>query len=419
VSSAIDVIVVALCGLVCLLSLADVALVVVHVGCRRSALAAERASISRPLTGDFPTVSVQLPVFNEAAAIEATIAALCRLDWPLERLEIAVLDDSTDETSAIVARCQEYWSARGVDIRHIRRSQRADFKAGALAAGLRQSRADHVAIFDADYRPCASFLRQAMTVLLSDERLAFVQTRPGYRNRDENLLTRAQAIDLDTLSAYEQAARSWAGVPFTFNGTCGIWRRRAIEAAGGWSGASLAEDQDLSFRAQALGWRARYLVTVSPAGELPSTWGALRSQRARWSTGTAQSFRALPRQLLARLPLPQAVLFAALSLFYATTSAVLMMAIVLTSSSWLIASRSAAASSAALAVAVAAVIVPKSIGAVLAQRTLGRSIGGRFVQDLLAMWLMQAALLPSGALALVRGYLFRQLVFLRTPKRGR
>ena len=301
-----------------MLALADVFLAVVHITSRDRQIARERVvSPLLSMAGDgFPLVCVQLPVFNEASLVEPAIDAMCALNWPRDRLEIMILDDSTDETSSIgdpgrVA----HWHARGFAIKSIARQNRDEFKAGALAAGMKLTAARYLAIFDADYRPPRTFLHDVMSVLLDDPRLAFVQARFDYRNRDHNALTRAQAMDLDTLLVYEQAARSWAGIPMTFNGTCGVWRRQAIEEAGGWSGTSLAEDQDLSFRAYALGWRSRYLVSVSAEGELPEHFDVLVTQRQRWSAGTAQTFRALPWKILRQLRLPQAFFFSALTLF--------------------------------------------------------------------------------------------------------
>ena len=407
----------ALCGYVSILAAGDVWLAIIHLRFARAELAREHR-LPRLAAADsaLPLVCVQLPVFNEAQQIAPALEALCLLDWPRERLEIMVLDDSTDGTPAVAQREIERWRARGLMITHVRRAHRQDFKAGALAAGMALTAAPYLAIFDVDYRPSPSFLRDTMGPLLMDNTLAFVQARLDYRNRAHNLLTRAQALDLDTLLAYEQAARSWAGVPLSFNGTCGVWRRQAIEDAGGWSGVSLAEDQDLSLRAYAKGWRGRYLVSVAAAGELPDRFNVLVIQRQRWSSGTAQTFRRLPWRLLRQLRASQSILFVLLTLFYATVSGALMMALLLVATAWILGASKALCLSAVLLLAFAAVVVPKSIGAALAARTLGRPIGISFALDLLSMWLMQAALLPTGAAALGRGYLFRQLAFLRTPK---
>lgn len=408
------------CGYVCMLALGDILLAVVHIRSSRRQIAAEHQATAAQLPEEqLPLVCVQLPVFNEANQIEPALAALCALDWPRERLEVMILDDSTDETSSVIAQCVAKWCRDGFTVFHVRRAHRRDFKAGALADGMRLTKAAYLAVFDADYRPPRSFLRATMAVLLLDTNLAFVQARLDYRNRERNMLTRAQALDLDTLLAYEQAARSWAGVPLTFNGTCGVWRRRAIEDAGGWSGESLAEDQDLSFRAYALGWRSRYLVSVAAEGELPERLDVLTTQRRRWSTGTAQTFRTLPWRLLGQLRPGQAILFGLLALFYATTAAVLVAAMAIVATSWAIRSPHAIDLTYALIAALAAVVIPKSIGAALASRALARPVGVAFARDLIALWCMQAVLLPSGAAALLRGYFFRRLPFLRTPKNSR
>jgi len=143
------------------------------------------------------------------------------------------------------------------------------------------------------------------------------------------------------------------------------------------------------------------------------------TQRQRWSAGTAQTFRALPWSILRQLRLPQAFFFSALTLFYGTVSAVLMAALAILAVSWLIGSPHAPLQAMAVLVAVAAIVVPKSFGAALAARTLNRPVGIAFFRDLITMWLMQAALLPSGSMALVKGYFSRRLPFLRTPKKGR
>ena len=78
-----------------------------------------------------------------------------------------------------------------------------------------------------------------------------------------------------------------------FNGTCGVWRRAAIEAAGGWQGDTLTEDLDLSYRAQLAGWRAMYLVSVAVPGELPDALATWQRQQLRWNKGFAQTARKL------------------------------------------------------------------------------------------------------------------------------
>jgi cellulose synthase/poly-beta-1,6-N-acetylglucosamine synthase-like glycosyltransferase len=234
-----------------------------------------------------PFVTVQLPVFNERHVIERLIDQVAGLRYPRERLEIQVLDDSDDETVALAAAAVAKYRARGLDIHHLRRSDRADFKAGALRHGLARAKGEFIAIFDADFLPDADFLHRTLPCF-ADPGVGMVQTRWRHANRDHSLLTRVQGLMLDTHLTVEQAGRAAQNCFFNFNGTSGIWRAAAIRDAGDWSGATLTEDLDLSYRAQLRGWRFRYLHDSAASGDLPDQLRAFRSQQHRWIKGGAQ-----------------------------------------------------------------------------------------------------------------------------------
>ena len=261
----------------------------------------ERPRLDR--SDPLPRVTVQLPIYNEPRVASAAIDAIAGLDWPRDRLEIQVLDDSTDETVPIIRQRVEHWQGRGLDIHHIRRSQRTHYKAGALAAGLERAGGEYIAIFDADFRPQPHFLLRALASF-DDPSVGFVQARWGHTNRKESLLTRIEAVLLDVPFLVGQPARAAAGYWLRFNGSAGVWRRACIEQAGGWSGDTLAEDLDLCFRAQLAGWRARYDADLIADAELPRTLEDFRRQQVRWVRGTAQVVRKLGAALLtARIPL--------------------------------------------------------------------------------------------------------------------
>jgi cellulose synthase/poly-beta-1,6-N-acetylglucosamine synthase-like glycosyltransferase len=252
---------------------------------------------------DLPMVTVQLPIYNERFVVERLLRAVAAFDYPAERLEVQVLDDSTDDTSAIAARVVDELAADGLDIRHVRRPHRSDYKAGALRDGLKLARGEMIAIFDADFVPQPDFLR-ATVPLFSSERIGLVQARWGHLNRDHSLLTRAQALAIDGHFGVEQSARCWAGWMLNFNGTAGVWRRSAIEEAGGWQADTLTEDLDLSYRAQLAGWRIEYAFDVEVPAEIPADIAAFKSQQRRWAKGSIQTARKLlPRVLRAPLPL--------------------------------------------------------------------------------------------------------------------
>lgn len=237
-----------------------------------------------------PLVSVQLPIFNELYVAERLIDAVARFEWDAAQLEILVLDDSTDETREIVQKAVERWQAQGVNIQHIHRTDRAGFKAGALALGMEMTNADYIAYFDADFVPPRDFLHKTIPhfVASENERVAFVQTRWGHLNRRYSLLTFLQALAIDAHFVVEQFARARAGYWFNFNGTAGVWRRAAIADAGGWKQDTLTEDLDLSYRAFLNGWHALYLREVVTPAELPVTFSAYQRQQHRWAKGSLE-----------------------------------------------------------------------------------------------------------------------------------
>jgi cellulose synthase/poly-beta-1,6-N-acetylglucosamine synthase-like glycosyltransferase len=258
-----------------------------------------------PAESDWPLVTVQLPLYNERFVVERLLRAVAALDYPRGRLELQVLDDSTDDTSAIVARVCHELRGGGLDVRHLRRTERSGFKAGALATGLAVARGDLLCIFDADFVPGPDFLRRLVPWFCAAgaERTGMVQARWGHLNRDDSLATKVQAMLLDGHFAIEHAARHRRGCFFNFNGTAGIWRRAAIEEAGGWQADTLTEDLDLSYRAQLLGWRFVFVPEVVVPAELPVEAADLEAQQHRWAKGGAQTMRKLLPRLL-RAPLP-------------------------------------------------------------------------------------------------------------------
>jgi hypothetical protein len=261
-----------------------------------------RTPVQPPTPNEWPPVTVQLPVFNELHTVERLINAISAFDYPPDLLEVQVLDDSTDATTMLVASLVARARAGGLNIVHLRRSRRDGYKAGALAAGLRQARGEFIAIFDADFTPPPDFLRRALP-WFAGSRVGCVQARWAHLNRDYSLLTQLQALGVDGHFVVEQTARARGGLFLNFNGTAGIWRRSCIEDAGGWQADTLTEDLDLSYRAQLKGWRIEFLPGLAVPGELPAQMAAYKNQQARWAKGSLQTARKLLWPLL-RSPQP-------------------------------------------------------------------------------------------------------------------
>lgn len=237
---------------------------------------------------EIPFVTVQLPIFNEKYVASRLIRTVAAFDYPKDRMEIQVLDDSNDETVTIVDREVRQFREKGYQIEHIRRENREGFKAGALTEGLKRASGELVAVFDADFLPTPDFLKQTVPYFTRNKKIGMVQTRWEHLNRDFSLLTRAQAILLDGHFVIEHTARHRSGCFFNFNGTAGIWRKECIEKAGGWSGETLTEDIDLSYRAQMGGWKFIYVDDLVAPAELPVDINALKTQQHRWAKGSVQ-----------------------------------------------------------------------------------------------------------------------------------
>jgi len=250
-----------------------------------------------------PKVTVQLPIYNEMYVVERLVEAACRIRYPRELLEIQLLDDSTDETIEIAAAVVAKHREMGFNIEHIHRTNRSGFKAGALENGLKLASGEFIAIFDADFIPAENFLEDVVEYF-SDSEVGMIQARWGHINREYSLLTQIESVILDGHFMIEHGGRHLSGRFFNFNGTAGIWRRTAIESAGGWQHDTLTEDTDLSYRAQMVGWKFLYLPHIVCPAELPVEMNAFKTQQSRWAKGLIQTaIKLLPRILRSDLPL--------------------------------------------------------------------------------------------------------------------
>jgi cellulose synthase/poly-beta-1,6-N-acetylglucosamine synthase-like glycosyltransferase len=249
-------------------------------------------------------VTIQLPIFNEMYVADRLISAVCDIEYPKHLLEIQVLDDSTDETAEIAELAVRRHAARGFNIHYLHRVDRIGYKAGALDAGLKEATGEFIAIFDADFVPPRDFLVRSLPYFDTDAKIGMVQARWGHINQDYSLLTKIQSILLDAHFVLEHGGRNRAGCFFNFNGTAGIWRRDAIDSAGGWQHDTLTEDLDLSYRAQLKGWKFVFLSDLVAPAEVPVEMNSFKSQQHRWAKGSIQTcLKLLPRILRSDQPL--------------------------------------------------------------------------------------------------------------------
>ena len=234
-----------------------------------------------------PSVTIQLPIYNEKYVAKRLVDSVCNLDYPQDKMRIMVLDDSDDDTVELLANTVEEYQKKGFQIEHVRRGTRKGYKAGALKYAMQSTDTELVAIFDADFIPPTWFLRRAIPHFAKSN-IGLVQCRWGHVNENYSAITQAQALSLDFHFLIEQKAKSNSHLFMNFNGTAGIWKRDCIEDAGGWHTATLVEDLDLSYRAQMKGWKCVFLPDIVVDAELPVQMNAAKRQQFRWAKGSIQ-----------------------------------------------------------------------------------------------------------------------------------
>ncbi|MGV6827830.1 MAG: glycosyltransferase [Flavobacteriales bacterium] len=252
---------------------------------------------------EIPFVTIQLPVYNELYVMKRLLNNIATLDYPKDKLEIQVLDDSTDESLQSTAKHIKDLQNTGLDIKHITRTNREGFKAGALKEGLTSAKGEFIAIFDADFLPKKNWLQKTIPYF-KNPKIGVVQTRWGHINKDYSILTRIQAFALDAHFTLEQVGRNSNGHFINFNGTAGVWRKTCILDAGNWEGDTLTEDLDLSYRAQLKNWKFKYLEEIETPAELPVVISAARTQQFRWNKGGAENFRKMASKVIKSKNLP-------------------------------------------------------------------------------------------------------------------
>ena len=236
---------------------------------------------------DSPSVTIQLPIYNEKYVAARLIDTVCAMEYPKDKMRIMVLDDSNDDTVELVRNLVNDYKSKGFQIEHVRRGTRKGYKAGALNHAMKTTDTEFVAIFDADFIPPKWFLNRAISHFVKPN-IGLIQCRWGHVNENYSSITQVQALSLDFHFLIEQKAKSNSQLFMNFNGTAGIWRRECIEDAGGWHTATLVEDLDLSYRAQMKGWKCLFLSDIVVDAELPVEMNAAKRQQFRWAKGSIQ-----------------------------------------------------------------------------------------------------------------------------------
>jgi peptidoglycan-N-acetylglucosamine deacetylase len=228
-----------------------------------------------------PGVTVLIPAHNEEPVIVQTVTSVLASDYP-DMHVIVVNDGSTDNTGVLL---DNHFSTEP-RVRIIHQVNRG--KAAALNYAMAHAQTEIVVTIDADTEIEPDAIRQLVRHF-SNAKIGAVAGNVKVGNRSR-WLTRWQALEYITSQNMEKRAFDLLNCITVVPGALGAWRKQAIEAAGGITADTVAEDADLTVAIRRLGWRVTYEERAIAWTEAPTTAGALIRQRFRWTFGTLQSF---------------------------------------------------------------------------------------------------------------------------------
>lgn len=234
----------------------------------------------------WPLVTIQVATYNEGVVVSRLLDSCLKLNYPADKLEIVIVDDSTDETINIIRDYERRYYPR---IKVIHRAERSGYKAGALNEALKRSRGDFILILDADSVPEQDFLRKTIPLFFADEKLGFVQGKPEYLNAEGSWLNKTLALVNDWFAVFTQSSLSKCGAIMGFIGHAGVFRKKALEDAGGWMSDTITEDMDMAYRIQLKGWRAIFADDAISLEEVPPNYYAAVKRFKRHIKGPIQN----------------------------------------------------------------------------------------------------------------------------------
>ncbi|KAL0350973.1 UNVERIFIED_CONTAM: Xyloglucan glycosyltransferase 4 [Sesamum radiatum] len=252
----------------------------------------------------FPMVLVQIPMCNEKEGIPTCVHDYFLFTSTTIMCANLVLHFMTLMKHLIRDEVMS-WKEKGANIVYRHRFIRTGYKAGNLKSAMACDYVkdyEFVAIFDADFQPNPDFLKLTIPHFKGKPDVGLVQARWSFVNKDENLLTRLQNINLCFHFEVEQQVNGLFLNFFGFNGTAGVWRIKALEDSGGWLERTTVEDMDIAVRAHLNGWKFVFLNDVKVLCELPESYEAYKKQQHRWHSGPMQLFRlCLPAILTSKI----------------------------------------------------------------------------------------------------------------------
>ena len=241
----------------------------------------------------YPTVTVQIPTYNELAALHCASRCL-DFDYPLEKLQIMIGDDSNNaEISAKI----DAFAATNPRVEISRRGENIGFKPGNLNVMLPKASGDYLLILDSDFLPKRDFLKRLVVPVIKDPTLAGAQAAWRIINVHDNHSTLMGTGIVNIIHTVILPFLKAATKNCVFCGSGELVKKSYLIERGGWTAGALTEDVDYSLRVITDGKRIAYVDDLRIRCEVPYTPGDLFRQQMRWAYGVMRAFMAHGRKL--------------------------------------------------------------------------------------------------------------------------
>ena len=231
-----------------------------------------------------PSVTVMLPSAGEPLDIlRNTYGHVSRLDWYGD-LDVLVLDDADSPEVADLA--AEF------GFRYLVRPNRGFLKkAGNLRFGYENSHGDLILILDADFCPRPDFLTE-LAPYFDDPDVGIVQSPQFYDTRRKGMgwLERSAGATQELFYRLIQPSRDRVGAAICV-GTCAVYRRAALQKAGGFAQIGHSEDVHTGVKLMKVGFRVQYVPVLVSKGLCPDGVAAFLNQQYRWCSGSMALLR--------------------------------------------------------------------------------------------------------------------------------
>lgn len=235
---------------------------------------------------EHPFVSILIPAHNEAVVIRRTVISLLELNYPKDRYEVIVVNDnSSDNSDEILSNIQKEYDDRNLIVINTDNITGGKGKSNALNIGMKRSKGEILAVYDADNTPDRNALKYLVKTLVNDDSLGAVIGKFRCRNKDRNLLTNFINIETLTYQWMAQAGRWYSLNLCTIPGTNFVVRREIMERMGGWDTKAITEDTEVSFRIYRMGYKIKFMPIAVTYEQEPQTVKVWFRQRNRWVKG--------------------------------------------------------------------------------------------------------------------------------------